>query len=356
MSFIIPTITLVSSIILSIIGFKLLLDNKIFLFLRKKNTGGERWASQSKPIFGGVIFYICFLLALIIALVTQNIVNIPPSYTCILIVTVSLSFFMGLLDDLQTQGPFKKFITQIICAIILIYCDVYIQISTSTTTNYLLTFFWVTGIMNSINMLDNMDAITGSVAGIILLGIIGIILLSPEIIVLDVIILSAIVGSLLVYLYWNWNPSKMYMGDSGSQFLGIILAIYSILYIWNKTPEQVSGYNFYNLILVALAFLLPLIDTCVVFINRLAKGKSPFVGDRFHTTHNLVYLGMSERAVAILFICITIISNLTVWYIISYTSIAIHIHYYIVILACIAIVSTTFFILSRIVQNNNNGN
>jgi len=259
---------------------------------------------------------------------------------------------MGMFDDLKNQGPLKKFITQIVCATILIMCDIHIETSDNAILNNVLTYLWVVGIMNSINMLDNMDAITGIIATTILAGILGIIAFSGTPNMIDIIMVGAIITSICVYLYWNWNPSKMYMGDNGSQFLGIILAIFSIQYIWNATGT-VEGLNYQNFILIALAFLLPIVDTTVVFINRLAAGKSPFVGDRFHTTHNLVYMGMTEKGVARLFGAISLISNAFVFYIIVFTPIRISILVYILILVYIGTISISFFAISRYVKKKN---
>ncbi|HPM12002.1 MAG TPA: MraY family glycosyltransferase [Bacteroidales bacterium] len=337
---------------LSLTGYWLLLQKKIFQFLKKKNTGAERWASQSKPIFGGVIFYLSFLFGIVISLFLVDFSLISSKYVGVLIVCVSISFFMGLIDDLNNQGPLYKFLIQIACGIILIAAGMHIQTSDNIFINYGITILWVTGIMNSINMLDNMDGITGSVSAIILLTIIGIIGFSPTPNLFDLIILICIFASILGYMFWNWNPSKMYMGDNGSQFLGIILAIFSIQYIWNSTGN-VEGINYREFLLIGLSFLLPLTDTIVVFINRLAAGKSPFVGDRNHTTHNFVYLGLTERQTAIVFIVISLLTNAAVFYIISFTDVVIHKNYYLILASIGVSISICLYILSRIVKQKN---
>ncbi len=349
MNYIILGSTLLISVIISFVGFELLLRKKFFTFLRKRNIGGERWASQRKPIFGGVMFYISFLVGLLISLLTLDFSSISSSYMGLVLMCLSISFFMGLLDDIQNQGPINKFIVQLSCAILLIYFDAYIQTSDNNIINYTLTIFWVVGIMNSINMLDNMDAITGSVSTIILIAIAGILITMGKTNSFDLIIIISIIGSLLAYLYYNWHPSKMYMGDNGSQFLGIFLAIISIKYVWNSSPDF-SGFSYREFLLSGLMFLLPIIDTTTVSINRLSEGKSPFVGDRFHTTHNLVYMGLSERAVAVVFIIISLISSFSVYYIISFTDIIIHINYYYLLLIFAIIIAATFFIISRVVK------
>ena len=89
------------------------------------------------------------------------------------------------------------------------------------------------------------------------------------------------------------------MGDTGSQFLGVVLAALSIKFLWNHAPNEHEIVS-RQFILPILAFIVPLSDTTTVVINRLAKGKSPFVGGRDHTTHHLSYLGLSDQSVALI--------------------------------------------------------
>ncbi|MCL2327023.1 MAG: undecaprenyl/decaprenyl-phosphate alpha-N-acetylglucosaminyl 1-phosphate transferase [Bacteroidetes bacterium] len=291
----------IASLSLSCAGYSLLLRNKIFSFLKKKNYNAERWASQTKPIFGGVIFYIIFLFSLVFTCCIFKESCFTTSFL-VLFLCSTIAFFAGLFDDIRNTSPFHKFLFQCLCAIILIISNMHIQTSDNIFINYALTFFWVVGIMNSINMLDNMDAISGSVSAIICLAMAFLAFVSGNII--DTTILLAVVASLVAYLFWNWHPSKIYMGDSGSQFLGIILAIFSIQYIWNYSGSFV-GFNYREVVLIGAVFIMPLCDTTTVFINRIAARKSPFTGDTNHTTHNFVYCGFSERWTAVFFIVLT---------------------------------------------------
>lgn len=130
-------------------------------------------------------------------------------------------------------------------------------------------------------------------------------------------IVVGLVASLLGFLYFNWNPSKMFMGDTGSQYLGVLLAALSINYLWNP----ISAVEFSvsrQLLIPLLSFIIPIVDTTTVFINRLAKGSSPFIGGKDHTTHHLFYLGLSDKKVALLFIIISCISLLLVYLIIRH--------------------------------------
>jgi UDP-GlcNAc:undecaprenyl-phosphate GlcNAc-1-phosphate transferase len=214
---------------------------------------------------------------------------------------------MGLADDMINTSPYLKFAIQIICALILVRANIYINISSEYYINVAFTIFWIIGIMNSINMLDNMDAINTVVSTSVLLG-----LIAQNIIMdgsnLDLFIFLALLASLLSFLKYNWSPAKMYMGDNGSQLLGSFLGTYSILYFWNS-PLTVSIHpSLYHLLIVFLVFLIPITDTTTVTINRLLKGKSPFVGGRDHTTHHFSYFGFTEQKIAILYLIVNTIS------------------------------------------------
>jgi UDP-GlcNAc:undecaprenyl-phosphate GlcNAc-1-phosphate transferase len=117
-----------------------------------------------------------------------------------------------------------------------------------------------------------------------------------------------VLAGLIGFLYYNWNPSKMYMGDSGSQFLGVFLASIGILLFWNFNAAPNFRIQTRQFIIPMLIFIIPIIDTTTVTINRLLRGQSPFVGGRDHTTHHLSYLGLSDRKVALAFFGLSLLS------------------------------------------------
>ena len=276
---------------LCVVGYHFLLKRE-FNLPQKKNNTGERFASQTKPIIGGTIFFISIVIAYIYCTIIGLGEGTLPSYT--LLICCALAFAMGYIDDVKNFSPLFKLVFQILCAIIFIANDTHIRTSDNIFLNYSLTVFWVVGLMNSINMLDNMDGITASISTIIFIGLAT---LSSG---FDTAIILAITASLVAFLIWNWHPAKMYMGDNGSQLLGILLAYFSITYVWNSS-NTILGFNYAQLIFICLMFIVPLIDTTTVAINRFLGGRSPFVGDRYHTTHCLVYKGLSiPKAVLLL--------------------------------------------------------
>ncbi len=274
--------------------------------IKKANVSAERWSSQTKPILGGITFYGAFLFSVLNYVFFFDASSLLTSQVFGILIIITISFMMGLADDMLNTPPGFKFIFQFLSGIILIYSGIYIQIFEAQWLNYLLTLFWVVGIMNSVNMLDNMDAITTSVSCTILLGAIVVLFVTQPFSGVLLVISIGALASLLSFLYYNWNPSKMYMGDNGSQFLGALLAIIGIQVFWNGS--QMSSHPvLYPFLLAFMAFIIPISDTTTVTINRLLRGKSPFIGGRDHTTHHLSYLGLSDKIVARIFMLINLL-------------------------------------------------
>lgn len=295
--------------------FALLLNSLLLKFsktLGARNNGENliRWNSETKPALGGISFYVIFLFSFALYSIFFNGTEVLNNKRTLgLLACCSLAFLAGLADDAYNTKPFLKFSAQLSCAIILIFSDTYIQLFENTILNYTLTIFWVVGMMNSINMLDNMDAITTTVSIVIISGIILLQLLYQDITNIYFLILIGALSSLIGFLYFNWHPSKMFMGDTGSQFLGALLAAMGITFFWN-TPYSEIVYPSKGILAVALVFVIPIVDTTTVVINRLLKKQSPFVGGKDHTTHHLFYNGITERRIAVLFAIISLVSVL----------------------------------------------
>ena len=285
-----------------------------YLFLRAiKNIGNHnkitnghdnlvRWAADTKPTIGGFSLFIVFLLSVssYYLLPFKN-TELPPRELFALLSSASLGFIIGLVDDSFHLMPAFKFVGQIICALLMISMGVYIPITDNYFINAAMTIFWVVGIMNAINMLDNMDGIAAIVSFGILACSVAVMYFTGEFTHFYTIIFIGVMSALLGFLYFNWNPSKMFMGDSGSQFLGALLAFAGIVLAWQFKPDGQSTVYLPQFILPALIFALPIIDTTTVFIYRIARKQSPFVGGRDHTTHHLAYCGLSDKSGAFVF-------------------------------------------------------
>lgn len=318
----------VASLVISFILHRFFLKKSEKYKIKKANNSAIRWRNQNKPISGGFTFYTIFIIiSLAILSFTNFDVNSNKAIVAI-IIAATISFLMGLSDDIIDTSPFLKFIVQFIAAILLINFDVYIKISPNNYLNYSLTIFWVVGIMNSINMLDNMDSITSLISITILSNILFFAFFSEPFNIYPILIIIGIISSLLTFLKFNWFSAKMYMGDNGSQFLGIILASLSIIFIWNANITENYDYNGQQFIAVIMAFIIPLTDTTTVTINRLLKGKSPFIGGRDHTTHHLTYLGFTEKKAVLILFFISLVFNVFSAFVINYVKVFTNFYFY----------------------------
>jgi len=299
----------VFALVFSLIINGLLLRFSKNLGIRNHQEILVRWSSTSKPSLGGLSFFFIFLLSFLwLPFFAQSPFSFYNLQAIGVMAAIFIGFLTGLFDDAYNTHPWKKFAGQLLSGLVLIVCGVYIQFFNLELLNYLVTLFWVVGIMNSINMLDNMDGIT-SVSSLGILGsMLGIMAVSGHLTNPFGLLIIAIMGSLAGFLAYNWHPSKMYMGDTGSQFLGITLASFGIIFLWNAGVKAAEMPPLTRALLVATAFALPISDTTTVCIKRILKGSSPFVGGKDHTTHHLSYLGLSDRWVAVVFAVLSIVS------------------------------------------------
>lgn len=278
------------------------------LGVRQNQTKDIRWSPTIKPSLGGISFFVIFLISFVLLSFLDDSLPIKTSSikTLGVLIVCIIAFLMGLADDAYNTNPLLKFITQILCGLVLYFTDTKILIFHSDFLNLSLTVLWVVGIMNSINMLDNMDAITTITSTIILLFIISLTINLNLILTPIPILTLGLTGALLGFLVYNWHPSKMFMGDTGSQFLGAFLAVLGIDYCWNSFTLLNHNWLTVNPILlgfcsIILIFILPISDTATVTINRIKRGSSPFVGGKDHTTHHLFFKGVTEKRIALLF-------------------------------------------------------
>ena len=281
------------------------------LGIRNKNDLEIRWSNVSKPSLGGISFYISYLMSFMFYAIIFGESDVFQNKELLgFFFSISLAFLIGLSDDAYDTSPLVKLMGQVMCGVLLIMTDNQIQLFEADILNQIMTVFWVVAIMNSINMLDNMDGITTIASVFIILTMLGMSLPFYFLDNVDFFLLIAVLGSLVSFLIFNWNPSKMFMGDSGSQFLGMFLAYYSIKVLWNNGIE-INDYSvFSNITLVLITFSIPIIDTTFVTVRRILRGQSPLVGGKDHTTHTLFYKGLTDRQVAYVFIILGLVSSL----------------------------------------------
>lgn len=304
---------LIGGIVVSLISNKLLLSFSQSLGIRNKNDVTIRWSNQSKPSLGGISFFIVFLfssIAFSIAFYDENIYH-SKEYLG-LISAGCLAFLMGLADDAYNTKPLVKLGVQIACGVLFVLTGTIIDITHVYLIDGLLTIAWVIIIMNSLNMLDNMDGITGTTVAFVLLSCLA----SSWVFNgfhhdLWAILLISMIGGLLGFLKFNIHPSKIFMGDAGSQFIGLFVAFFAVKFLWNVGPHT-ENHSWIGIIIGLIAFTPAAADTLTVVINRLKRGQSPMVGGKDHTTHHLVYAGLKDIQVWYVFFSIGLVAFLLV--------------------------------------------
>jgi len=202
---------------------------------------------------------------------------------------------IGLWDDLKNLPPLPRFIAQtlagIFTAIILIISDNVGNPTNSEIFDSLITVIWVVGICNSINFFDNLD---GGAAGNVAISSIALAYLALSGGQYLIAALSTVTaGATLGFLVWNKSPAKIYMGDAGALFLGVLLATLTIRFE-SSAQLQLSSY-FTPVLLLAI----PILDTSVAVFSRIRRNISPFQGGQDHLSHRLIRAGYSRKSAAL---------------------------------------------------------
>ena len=202
---------------------------------------------------------------------------------------------MGLVDDLRSLSPWPRLITQ--SAVGSVVAFIIVQGGTvgtpfgTSTLNTAVTIFWIVGICNSINFFDNLDGAASGTVAIAALGVFVIAFDRGQELVSALSIVTA--GATIGFLMWNKSPAKIYMGDAGALFLGIIISVATIRLNPGITPTWKS------LTIPVILLAVPLLDTCVAVFSRLARGLSPLTGGKDHLSHRLVRAGLTKPMAAI---------------------------------------------------------
>jgi UDP-GlcNAc:undecaprenyl-phosphate GlcNAc-1-phosphate transferase len=194
---------------------------------------------------------------------------------------------LGLLDDLYRLGTSTKLVFQVALAALPVSFGLAIP-SLPPLLSVVASMVWIVGITNAMNLLDNMDGLSAGVA------VVAAAFLAVHAVRGDDLLLAgwaaALAGSCLGFLLFNIHPASIFMGDSGSLFLGYSLAVLSLLGLKARPAAGLAP-----LAAPLFVFLVPIFDTSLVTIVRLYAGRSPAQGGRDHTSHRLVSLGMSQR-------------------------------------------------------------
>ena len=251
------------------------------------------------PRMGGMAIFFGFILSVLMY------VRITPQLRGMLLGGVII-MVLGIFDDIYALGAKFKLVIQIAAALVAVLSGNVIEVLSNPNVfsqnpwwdlGWLAapaTILWIVAITNAVNLIDGLDGLACGVSTISSLTMLVISLAVADGPV--AIIMAALAGGCIGFLPYNLNPAKIFMGDTGSTFLGFILAVMSIQGL----------FKFYTIISFAVPFLmlgLPIFDTCFAFIRRIAHGQSPMHADRSHVHHRLIDMGFNQKqAVAVLYI------------------------------------------------------
>jgi UDP-GlcNAc:undecaprenyl-phosphate GlcNAc-1-phosphate transferase len=265
-----------------------------FKLVSKPKT--NRFHRKVTALLGGVgIFLACFI---------GFILFVPLNKILLVFLSGAIFIFLwGLADDFHPLKPHVKLLGQIIASCIIIFFGISFNLPAFKLGAYLLTILWMIGITNAFNLLDNMDGLAAGTAVICSLMIFtsSLILNNDGIGIIALILAAACLG----FLPYNFNPAKIYMGDSGSMFLGYSLAVICVIGSYKHVSNLVI-----TLAIPVLILAVPIFDTIFVMIMRNIRGRSFWVGGRDHTSHRLVSLGLSERKTVIILYVLSVIFGL----------------------------------------------
>jgi UDP-GlcNAc:undecaprenyl-phosphate GlcNAc-1-phosphate transferase len=258
---------------------------------------GERWEQRETPTFGGVGIYAGLVAGLALAVAAGAVE--ASSELLGIVAGASILFVAGLVDDLRRLSPLAKLGAQIAAAAIAIACGLEVELVGNDVLAAAIALLWLVGITNAFNLLDNMDGLAATLAAIAG-GFFAVAAATADPVNELVLCLGLALGfACLGFLPFNLRPggvAAVWMGDSGSQVLGFTLAALGLASSWT-----VAGTTTATVLLPLLVLAIPILDTTLVTIVRLLERRPVTQGGTDHTSHRLVYYGLSERkAVALL--------------------------------------------------------
>lgn len=245
----------------------------------------RRINKQSIPSLGGLAIYISFLLALLI-------INVDYKFYGVLI-SSSVIVLLGVIDDLYEIPAVVKLGGQIIAALILILLGIKIELITNPTGGFYylgyltvpITLFWLVGVTNTVNLIDGLDGLAAGVSIIaaVTLGVIAYQRGQTQVLCLIV----PLVGATLGFLPYNLNPAKIFMGDTGSMFLGFSLGAIAVI-------GYLKVITVLSILISILALGVPMLDTILAILRRKSAGNPLFKADKEHLHHQLLKIGLKQ--------------------------------------------------------------
>jgi UDP-GlcNAc:undecaprenyl-phosphate GlcNAc-1-phosphate transferase len=239
------------------------------------------------PLLGGAAIYLAFVVVLLLYGDRSYVNQVVGIF-----VGATLVSLMGIVDDRWGLGSYVKLGGQLLAAGILIYTGVQVRVFQSWL-DIVITVVWVIGITNALNLLDNMDGLAGGIAMIAAIYFTLLAAMSGQYLVGA--LAAALAGACAGFLVYNWNPAHIFMGDTGSLFLGFLLAAVGIKLRFPSNSVMITW------MIPILVLGVPVFDTTLVFISRLRRGTNPLTTPgKDHLSHRLALLTGSRREAVLL--------------------------------------------------------
>lgn len=255
------------------------------------NPGGYKRQARPVPYLGGVAIAVAAIAGVLVSEATRGV----PSWSQATVVLgmCAVLVVVGFADDVRNLPPLPRLAAQALAALVVITLGTRVQLVDSVVAETLLTMFWVVGITNGMNLLDNMDGLSAGVTAVSSGWLFVMAAGNGQFLVAG--LLAAMIGASLGFLRHNFHPARIYMGDAGSLFIGFLLAVAAMRMRFDAPIE-------YTWLVPVLALGLPILDTSYVTVTRIARGTNPLSGGRDHISHRLVQVGFTVRsAVGILY-------------------------------------------------------
>jgi UDP-GlcNAc:undecaprenyl-phosphate/decaprenyl-phosphate GlcNAc-1-phosphate transferase len=262
----------------------------------------DRWHTQTTALMGGIAIFSAIMIPLLgisdfssvwRLIVRKNGITGLPSLGATLASGATLLFIVGLMDDFKNIKPQSKLVGQILAASLVTFLGFRLHWFNSLTLDTIATMFWVVGVTNAFNLIDNMDGLCAGV-GMVASASLAVLFhgTAPEAFRLALILSGALAG----FLVYNFKPAKIFMGDCGSLVIGFSISLLALYF-----PETGPSTYLATIAVPVLILMVPILDTSLVTIIRLLSGRKASTGGRDHTSHRLVLIGFSERR-AVLFL------------------------------------------------------
>ncbi len=255
----------------------------------------DRWHSRPTALMGGI--------AIFIGATGAGLLTAPSALPWPVWVGAALMFATGFADDLVQLRPASKLVAQVLAAALLVGAGYMFGPSWPLWISVPVTFLWVIGITNAVNLLDNMDGLSAGITGIVALTLATFLILSGQ--TTEALFALVLAGACAAFLLYNFNPARIFMGDCGSLFIGYGVAALAVVAQGGSVESHPAAAAVISVAVLAL----PILDTTLVTLLRKWSGRPVSQGGRDHSSHRLVFMGLSEREAVLMLYAVSAVGG-----------------------------------------------